>query len=163
MIVATLLSASVGARGAQDTAQDMELLAAAFSELIRLVSSDAPRVEGGPIFCLGLDSRLGEVRDPPEGLITHLANVEHRLLPSSACTAPPLKPGSARYAVRVHGSDRIASLLYVGFESDPVADTVVTMMLRQYVGPRWASVWKCSAVATECGWTVGDCRLFEQS
>jgi hypothetical protein len=141
----------------------MELLAAAFSELIRLANNDAPRVEPEPIFCLGLGRRVSEVHDPPDTLFTRLAGVQQRLLPSSACTVLPLGPGSPRYAVRVRESDRVASLLYVRFEGETVADTVVTVLLKQYVGPRWASVWRCSGVATESGWTIAACRLVEMA
>jgi hypothetical protein len=163
-MVATLLSVSVApvVKG-QDTADDIGLLAAAFRELIRLANNDAPQVEPVPIFCLGLGRRLSEVRDPPAILFARIADVEQPLLPSSACTDPPLQPGPSRYAVRVRESDRVASLLYLRFEGDPVADTVVTVVLKQYVGPRWASVWRCAAVATESGWTMAACRLFEEA
>ena len=161
VIVAALLSVSVGTVvHGQNPTHDVGLLGAAFRELIRLANTDVPQFDPVPTYCLGLGRRLSDVRDPPDSLFALLADHEQRLLPSSACTILPLEPG-LRYAVRADPSDRVASVLYVAIEGGFARDTVVALSLKHYVGPRWAAVWKCPAVATESGWTVGACRLVE--
>jgi hypothetical protein len=163
VIVAALLGTGVSPVGyGQEPAAEIEFLAAAFRELLRLAGDDVPRTEGVRTYCLGLGEQLREVRDPPDSLAELFATEGQRFLPSSACAVLPIESG-LRYAVRVRGSGQIASLLYVAIEGNPAAGTAVTVWLRHYVGPLWASVWRCAAVATGVGQTVGDCRLFEQS